>query len=44
MPGMAIAEVLVIVPSGAIDTMILGELSGMVAMAKPNLPKKHENK
>jgi regulator of protease activity HflC (stomatin/prohibitin superfamily) len=33
---------LVIVPSSAVDTMNLGGLSGMVAMAQQNLPKKPE--
>jgi len=30
------------VPSSAVDTMNLGGLSGMVAMAQQNLPKKPE--
>jgi hypothetical protein len=33
---------LVIVPSSAVDTMNLGGLSGMVAMAQNNLPKENQ--
>jgi len=33
---------LVIVPSSAVDSMNLGSLSGMVAMAQNNLPKEEK--